>query len=239
MAAEGGRVKIGARDVSEIPAGRRNAPVHGAFVAISIEDNGAGIDALTLERIFEPFFTTKPVSKGTGLGLSQVHGFVKQSGGDIDVDSRVGEGTRFTLYLPRSARSAQPSIDVGAVTHPPKSSQLSILLVEDNEQVGQFAYSLLREVGHLATLASNAAEALRVLEERHAQFDMVFTDVVMPGIDGVALAREIRSRWPNLPVVLTSGGYSHILAQEGREFERLRKPYSIQELEAALARAMR
>ena len=110
--------------------------------------------------------------------------------------------------------------------------------MEDNEQVGQFAQSLLCEVGHLATRASNADEALRILEKRHAHFDLVFTDVVMPGMDGVALAREIRGRWPDLPVVLTSG-HSHILAVEGCEFELLRKPYSIQELEAALVRAMR
>ena len=113
-----------------------------------------------------------------------------------------------------------------------------VLVVEDNAEVGTFALRTLRDLGYVPVLARDAQEALAELAKDADRFDVVFSDVVMPGMDGVALAREIRSRWPNLPVVLTSG-YSHILAQEGREFELLRKPYSIQELEAALVRAMR
>ncbi|HSV58439.1 MAG TPA: PAS domain S-box protein [Variovorax sp.] len=232
---EGGRLKISSRNVNEVPAVRRHAAAKGDFVAISIEDSGAGIEALTLTRIFEPFFTTKPTSKGTGLGLSQVYGFAKQSGGEIDVRSRMGEGTCFTLYIPR-AGAAELATSHPAQARPQATDKLSILLVEDNDDVGQFALALLSEVGHATTLAGNASEALGILAAEHASFDLVFTDVVMPGMDGIEMAKEVRSRWPDLPIVLTSG-YSHVLAKEGDHgFALLQKPYSLQELETFLER---
>jgi len=234
----GGRLKITVRSVEEVPAVRRHAPVKGAFVAISIEDSGSGIEPLTLSRIFEPFFTTKPATKGTGLGLSQVYGFAKQSGGEIDVRSRVGEGTCFTLYLPRAAGFGDPAVQSSTPDAPRQTLKLTVLLVEDNDDVGQFASGLLSAVGHAVARASSAKDALKILEEDCQKFDLVFSDVVMPGMDGVDLAKEIRSRWPDLPVVLTSG-YSHVLAVEGNhDFALLQKPYSIQELEAFLDRAV-
>jgi len=235
---QGGVLKISACDATELPETGREGAAKGDFVAVSIEDNGSGIEPLTMSRIFEPFFTTKPSTKGTGLGLSQVYGFAKQSGGEIDVRSRVGEGTRFTLYLPRATQAEQLAArsQVGTSDAPRNAPRLSILLVEDNDDVGQFAQGLVSEVGHTATRAANANEALNILEARRAEFDLVFTDVVMPGMDGVELARRIRERWPDLPVALTSG-YSHVLAADGSHgFELLQKPYSIQELEAFLDR---
>ena len=232
---EGGRLKISARNVSEVPAVRRHAAAKGEFVAISVEDSGSGIEALTLTRIFEPFFTTKPTSKGTGLGLSQAYGFAKQSGGEIDVRSRMGQGTCFTLYIPRAGAAELPTSHP-AQARPQAADKLSILLVEDNDDVGQFALALLSEVGHSTTRAGNASEALGILAAEHANFDLVFTDVVMPGMDGIELAKEVRSRWPGLPIVLTSG-YSHVLAKEGDHgFALLQKPYSLQELETFLER---
>ncbi|MEJ8851574.1 PAS domain S-box protein [Variovorax rhizosphaerae] len=235
---DGGTLTVSARNVDEVPAVRRHAAVKGAFVAISVEDSGSGIEPLTLGRIFEPFFTTKPATKGTGLGLSQVYGFAKQSGGEIDVRSRVGEGTCFTLYLPRAAGEAGTATQSGTTDAPQETRPLSILLVEDNEEVGQFATGLLAAVGHSVVRAASAKEALKFLETDRPKVDLVFSDVVMPGMDGVDMAKEIRRRWPGLPVVLTSG-YSHVLAVDGdHDFALLQKPYSIQELEAFLDRAM-
>ena len=229
----GGTLRISARRVDGVPAVRRHAPVQGSFVAVSIEDSGTGIDEETLERIFEPFFTTKEVNKGTGLGLSQVYGFAKQSGGEISVESEIGRGSRFTLYLPRldqKAPTAAPSVTPAVMP----SDRRTVLLVEDNETVGSFAHNLLQELGQDVTWATGAEDALRILDEHQGRFDLVFTDVVMPGMNGIDLAQEVRQRWPDLPVVLTSG-YSHVLAEEGSHgFELLQKPYTLEGLMGVL-----
>jgi len=230
----GGTLRISAKRAGRVPAIRGHAVVQGAFVAVSIEDNGTGIDDDTLARIFEPFFTTKDVNKGTGLGLSQVYGFAKQSGGEVEVNSTLGEGSRFTLYLPRvELDTPQDEAPVSATSAQP-SARRSVLLVEDNETVGSFAHNLLCELGQEVTWATGAADALRILEEDRGRFDLVFTDVVMPGMNGIDLANEVRQRWPDLPVVLTSG-YSHVLAEEGSHgFELLQKPYTLDGLVAVL-----
>lgn len=235
---QGGRLRISARDADNVPSVRAHAAAPGQFVAISLEDSGSGIDAAAIGRIFEPFFTTKPVNKGTGLGLSQAYGFAKQSGGEIDVSSRAGEGTCFTLYLRRA--TGQPLVaDPEAVAPSPEPNRpLSILMVEDNNEIGEFGLGLLTEMGHSAVRAANADAALSLLQDQHDGFDLVFTDVVMPGKNGFELAKEIRLRWPDLPVALTSG-YSHVLADDGsREFELLHKPYSLRELQALFERVV-
>ena len=206
------------------------------LIAVSMRDTGCGIAAEKLAHVFEPFFTTKEVGRGTGLGLSQVYGFVQQSGGKVTVDSTEGSGATFTLYLPRTTKpiSAAEShqhaaFDVRGNRH--------ILVVEDNAEVGEFSMQLLNDLGYHTMLASDAKSALKLLEERPGQFDLVFSDVVMPGMDGVALGREIRRRFPRLPVVLASG-YSHVLAEEGTHgFPLLHKPYSVDNLSKVL-RAM-
>jgi CheY-like chemotaxis protein len=187
----------------------------------------------TLAQIFEPFFTTKSIDRGTGLGLSQVYGFAKQSGGEIDVASELGAGTAFTLYLPHSVRAPRAV----SLLDPIEFSELPgrrILIVEDNEGVGTFAAGLLKELGQEVTWVGDGQAALDLLLRGSEAFDLVFTDVVMPGISGVELARQIRARWPTLEIVLTSG-YSHILADEGSyRFPLLKKPYSIDGLMLAL-----
>jgi len=236
---EGGRLAIAARR-AEAPPGTGSAPAQAdAFVAVSISDTGFGMDVDTVSRIFEPFFTTKDAGKGTGLGLSQVYGFAKQSGGEIAVESAPGEGTTFTLYLPRaesddaSRAEAAPAPDTGAL------ESRRVLLVEDNELVGEFARNLLVELGQGVRWARDAAAALAMIEESPEGFDLVFSDVVMPGTNGVELAQIVRERWPGLPVVLTSG-YSHVLAEEGSHgFPLLKKPYSIDGLTAVLRSAAR
>ena len=230
--AAGGTLKLTVRVASGVPAVRNHAAASGDFVSVSVEDSGTGIEPEILSRIFEPFFTTKGVNKGTGLGLSQVYGFAKQSGGEVAVVSTVGTGSTFTLYLPRSeaGTSTRDEETDRAVREVPQLDARSILLVEDNETVGEFALGLLTEMGQSVTWATHAEAALRILGERHAEFDLVFTDVVMPGASGIDLAHEVRARWPHLPVVLTSG-YSHVLAEEGSfGFPLIQKPYSVKDL---------
>jgi PAS domain S-box-containing protein len=233
-----GRLTIGIDDVAVIPARRGHTTAAGDFVAISIADTGQGIEPGDLIHIFEPFFTTKEVGKGTGLGLSQVFGFAKQSGGEVDVQSSVGTGTTFTIYLPRthadaSATTTHVSSDV------PLVGRGHVLVVEDNQMVGEFAAQLLEELGYTTTWAHNGQDALDLLNNAPDSFDVVFTDVVMPGMSGVALGQAVRRLNPSLPVVLTSG-YSHILAEKGTHgFELLRKPYSVEALSRILRHVSR
>ncbi|MGU3540803.1 ATP-binding protein [Methylobacterium sp. A54F] len=223
-----------------MPVIRGHAGAPGPFAAVSLTDTGAGIRPEHLARIFEPFFTTKEVGKGTGLGLSQVFGFTKQSGGDVEVTSAPGHGTTFTLYLP--AVEAEPGTGRGpdeAAAVPSDGGGRHVLVVEDNLEVGRFATQILQDLGYETTWATNAEDALERLDTGASGFDAVFSDVVMPGMGGVALARELQQRRPGLPVVLTSG-YSHVLAREGGHgFELLQKPYSAAQLGSVLRRVMR
>lgn len=234
-----GELTIAVREARGIPALRSHPPVDGDFVAISLTDTGSGIASDKIDQIFEPFFTTKGVGHGTGLGLSQVFGFAKQSGGEVQVESELGEGSTFTLYLPRVAEEATASPAPAAeVPQQPVSGQgACVLVVEDNEDVGNFAAQTLAELGYDTVLAPNAAEALAILAADAERFDIVFSDVVMPGISGVELGHEIRRLHADLPVLLTSG-YSHVLAETGSHgFELLQKPYSMDQLSGMLRKA--
>ncbi|WP_414495379.1 ATP-binding protein [Stenotrophomonas maltophilia] len=233
-----GTVTIDVEQVTAVPSIRFAAPMKGAFAAISVTDSGAGIDPAIVDRIFEPFFTTKGVGAGTGLGLSQVFGFVKQSEGEVDVKSEAGVGTRFTLYLPLAHAGAsivraqpQPGLVHG--------HGLCVLVVEDNVDVAEFAVGALRELDYNVVLARNADEALAALEQDAARFHVMFSDVVMPGTNGLELARNVRSQFPDLPIILTSG-YSELLARDpGHGFTLLRKPYSLKQLAAVMTEAGR
>ncbi|WP_085675957.1 MULTISPECIES: ATP-binding protein [unclassified Pseudomonas] len=204
----------------------------GAFAAISVTDSGVGIAPELLERIFDPFFTTKAPGEGTGLGLSQVFGFAKQSGGDVKVSSIQGQGTRFTLYLPQvpaqAAELAGPADDHAKAQ--PIGEQRHVLVVEDNPDVGNFTAQILQDHGYRISWASSAEEALTLLEGPNGDFDAVFSDVVMPGMGGLALARLLRQQRPRLPVILTSG-YSEAIAEGGHQgFAFLAKPYSAEQV---------
>jgi PAS domain S-box-containing protein len=223
-----------------MPPIRGHAGAKGPFAAVSVTDTGSGIAADDLTRIFEPFFTTKEVGRGTGLGLSQVFGFTKQSGGDVSVESEVGRGTTFTLYLPQiepgAAEASAPSDEVVQVAG---GAGRRVLVVEDNLEVGRFATQVLEDLGYETNWAVNAEEALERLGYDGAGFDVVFSDVVMPGMGGIALARELGRRLPDMPVVLATG-YSHVLAQEGATgFDLLQKPYSAEQLSRILRRVTR
>ncbi len=226
-----GHITISIEAAGFIPARRGHAAAKGDFVKVCVTDTGSGMPADQLDQIFEPFFTTKEVGKGTGLGLSQVYGFTKQSGGEIDVDSQIGLGTSFSLYLPRCKAGAMEPI---LLAEKVIAAEASILVVEDNDQVGEFASQLLGDLGFTTRRAANAQEAIAILERGHRDIDILFSDVIMPGIDGVELARQVRSRWPELTIVLTSG-YSHVLADDARHgFALLHKPYSVDELSRVL-----
>jgi CheY-like chemotaxis protein len=209
-------------------------------VAVSVQDTGSGIAADKMELIFEPFYTTKEVGKGTGLGLSQVFGFAQQSGGDIAVRSTPGEGTTFTLYLPQATATAQRPVAAPLPVAPaPLLLPARILVVEDNNTVGQFSTAVLQDLGYRTHWAHDAQEALALLEADHQRFDLVFSDVIMPGMNGMELAQAIRQRWPGLPVVLTSG-YSEVLAADTRHgFELVQKPYSVAALSRVIQQAIR
>jgi PAS domain S-box-containing protein len=232
----GGKIAITSSLVRGLPAIRGHGAAAGDFIAVSVEDNGSGIAPDTMKQIFDPFFTTKGLNKGTGLGLSQVHGFAKQSGGEIDVSSQIGVGTVFTLYLP----VVKPDVGRRSATRVAGERKLAtrrVLLVEDNEAVGQFARGLFEELGQIVTWVQSGDAALDMLATASNKFDLVFSDVIMPGINGLELARNIQERWPALRVVLTSG-YSHVLAEEsGYPFELLRKPYSVEGLLGVLSEA--
>ena len=194
---------------------------------------------MILAKIFEPFFTTKEVGRGTGLGLSQVFGFAKQSGGDVDVDSRPGLGTTFTLYLPEvppPSVSARPcKIDLDAS---PVGLGQRILVVEDNLEVGRFCTQILEDIGYLPEWVVNAEDALERLGADGAGFLAVFSDVVMPGMGGLEMAKILRLRLPWVPVVLASG-YSHVLAREDSHgFELVHKPYSAAQVAQVLRRVL-
>ncbi len=208
------------------------------LVAISMTDTGCGIPKDFAARIFEPFFTTKEVGKGTGLGLSQVFGFAKQSGGTITVDSEPGRGSTFTLYLPRVETTPAAQVVKSIYRPADAGGGRRVLVVEDNIDVGTFSTQLLQDLGYETLWASSADEALKLLAGNDRSFDIVFSDVVMPGMNGVDLGREIRRRYPQLPVVLTSG-YSNALVEDGRDgFELLHKPYSLADLSSILEKVV-
>jgi signal transduction histidine kinase/CheY-like chemotaxis protein len=207
----------------------------GAMTAIEITDTGKGMDAATVDRVFEPFFTTKPTGKGTGLGLSQVYGFASQSGGDVQVQSEVGGGTAVTITLPCLADIGDGPVETApaaAATLPPSA----ILVVEDNEAVGSFVESLLTELGHRVTLAISGEEALDLT--RSQPFDIVLSDVVMPGMGGLKFAEILAAERPDLPVVLATG-YSQEIAEFGSGGRPvISKPYRLSSLSEALANAL-
>lgn len=234
-----GRLIITVKKVDLIPASRGDDVRHGAFIAIVVEDTGAGIAPENLAAIFEPFFTTKEVGKGTGLGLSQAFGFVKQSDGDIAVVSQPGKGATFTIYLPQAVTPA-PAAQTGAVSSEASITGKghSVLVVDDNEEVGQFSAELLEDLGYIVKRVSNAKEALAILAENEFAVDLVFSDVIMPGMNGVELGMVLRERYPGLPVVLTSG-YSNVLAENTHSgFELIQKPYSIELLSRILRKSI-
>jgi PAS domain S-box-containing protein len=225
---DGGTLKISAHN--EVLSGEPDG-LRGEHVALCISDSGVGMSPELTERVFEPFFTTKGFGEGTGLGLSQVFGFAKQIGGSVTLQSTPGQGSEFTLYLPASIRHAAAATQVNS------HALGRVLVVEDDLLVAELAAGLLGELGFEATVAHSAREAL----ERLAAEDkpkLVFTDIVMPGgISGIELACKVRDRFPELPVLLTTGYSEQVGGTHG--FPVLQKPYELDSLAGALGKLLK
>lgn len=203
----------------------------GGYVRLSIADTGKGMDESTLARAVEPFFSTKGIGKGTGLGLSMVHGLVSQLGGALRISSRLGVGTNVDLWLPQSPHAAEHDATVAQVPDLPQALGTA-LLVDDEELVRASTADMLSELGYVVIEAESAEEALQLVS-KGLHPDVVMTDHLMPGLNGVDLARELRARWPELPVMIVSG-YAE---DEGLapDLQRLTKPFRKNDLAASLA----
>ena len=213
----GGRITLATRGVTaaDVRAMRSAIMPQVDYTALVVEDTGTGISPDYLGKIFEPFFTTKEQGKGTGLGLSTVYGIVKQSGGFIFADSEVGKGTKFTVYLPVHYATAE-ELAAQATRAEPEAQWAGggrVLLVEDEDMVRAVAERALTRAGYTVTCAADGDEGLAYVEQG-ARFDIVLTDVVMPGMDGPAMARAIRARHPRLPLLFMSGYAEEQLRKE-------------------------
>jgi PAS domain S-box-containing protein len=223
---EGGTIHISVRNTrNQLTAALPDS------VTVSISDSGVGMSKEVIARVFEPFYTTKEVGKGSGLGLAQVYGFVNQSNGRISIDSTVGKGTTVSLTFPRSAREAAPAVARSVVASPPlpanrhQGSRGAVMLVEDDTTVAMLTTETLKNIGYRVLHVKSAAAALEALSG-DSKIDIVFSDVMMPGgMSGVDLAREIRKRRPQLPVVLTTGYIEVARTAMAEGLEVLVKPY--------------
>ncbi|MBA2735051.1 MAG: PAS domain S-box protein, partial [Acidobacteria bacterium] len=200
----------------------------GAYVMLSVSDNGTGMSAKTQQHIFEPFFTTKEVGKGTGLGLATVYGIVKQSGGNIGVYSEEGVGTTFKIYLPRVVGQAKKSQTKDSLDDFPRGTE-TILLVEDEEMVRSLTRQILEECGYTVLEAQNGVEAISLCEKQDCQIDLLMTDVVMPQMGGRELAERFALAFPQMKILFTSGYTDdavvrHGVINEGTNF--IQKPFT-------------
>jgi PAS domain S-box-containing protein len=232
---QGGTFTLSARNVvaqAARPAGQPD----GDHVELALSDTGVGIAPDTIKRIFDPFFTTKAVGKGSGLGLSQVYGFAHQSGGTVSVTSEVGRGTTVTLRFPRT-HAAVPAAREPATLADAGHGEGTILVVEDNPEVGEVTATLLEQIGYRVLRAENAAQALACLQDG-SKVDLLFSDIVMPnGMNGIHLAQEVSKLYPTLAVLLTTG-YSDVAAAAETRFSILRKPFEVTALERAVSKAL-
>jgi CheY-like chemotaxis protein len=201
----------------------------GQYVVICVSDTGSGMSRETLARVFEPFFTTKEPGKGTGLGLSMVYGFVKQSGGHVQIYSEVGQGTTVKVYLPRLLGAVQEEETAEAAIVPEGTRDETILVVEDDDDVRTYSVEILRELGYRVLEAHDGPSALRLLE-RQSRVDLLFTDVVLPGgLNGADLARDARALKPGLRVLFTTGYARDAIVHHGRldaGVQLITKPFS-------------
>lgn len=204
-------------DVNELAAGR--------YIHISVSDTGEGIAPDLISRVVEPFFTTKPVGKGTGLGLSQVYGLMQQSNGGMKIESVKGSGTTVSLYL--------PALDYEKIEEPfPSKQSHKALVVDDQPDVLDMAAELFRTLGYDVFSASNGTDALSLLE-RNQDIGLLFSDVVMPGISGMELARSARKLIPGIKIILATGYIADVISKEEREsnaFPIISKPYKIADI---------
>jgi CheY-like chemotaxis protein len=188
----------------------------GGYVKLSVSDTGAGMDEATLERIFEPFYTTKAPGHGTGLGLSVAHGIVRSHEGAITVESQLGVGTTFHVYLPVADATVTDAAAPAAADL--RGHGEHVLYVDDEEAIVEVASRLLTDLGYRVTGATDADEALLDVRSRPYEFDVLVTDLAMPGLPGIELARQVREIRPGIPIVLTSG---YVRPEDAAAMQRL------------------
>jgi len=236
---EGGRLTI---ETQNAHLDERYAAAHlgvpaGQYVLVAVSDTGSGMPEEVMAKAFDPFFTTKEVGKGTGLGLSQVYGFVKQSGGHVKIYSEPGQGTTVKVYLPRLLGSEQEGTRDESQAEMPTGDALEVVLVvEDEPAVRQFSVDALGELGYRVLEADGAGAALRLIEA-HPEIALMFTDVVMPDVNGRKLADEARRRRPDLKVLFTTGYTRNAVVHNGvldPGVELIGKPFTIEELAAKI-----
>jgi len=203
----------------------------GAYVMLCVSDSGIGMDEETRSHIFEPFFTTKEIGKGTGLGLSMIQGIVAQSGGFIEVQSELGCGATFTIFLPKVEEAPAAAEDAGPAAEIRGTE--TVLVVEDQTEVREFAAAALAEYGYRVIVAQNSGEAFTLCERGSAGIDLVLTDVVMPETSGKELAGRLRQRWPEIKVLFMSGYTDEVISHRGvpeEGFQFIQKPFSPKQL---------
>jgi CheY-like chemotaxis protein len=230
----GGKLALETSNVflDENYASMHNEVTAGNYVMIAVSDTGSGISPALLERVFEPFFTTKEVGRGTGLGLSMVFGFVKQSGGHVKIYSEEGHGTSVKIYLPRATGLQQTAAEV-LVSANIEGGNETVLVVEDDALVRRYVMTQIESLGYTTLEAANASDALRFIDEVPT-IDLLFTDVIMPGImNGRQLVDEALKRRPGLKTLYTSGYTENAIVHHGRLDSGvllLAKPYRKSEL---------
>ncbi len=210
-----------------------DGPPPGEYVELAVQDNGIGMTEEVKAHLFEPFFTTKALGQGTGLGLPTVYGIIKQSGGEVQAYSTLGEGTTIKLLLPRLGRPQEATAQPLIVK--PARRQFSLLVVEDEPAVRQLVRRILTGQGHTVIEAGNASEALALVEQTNAQVDLLVADLVLPGMSGRELWEHLQARQPDLPVIYMSGYTQDAVIQHGvlqRRVNFLQKPFSPEALVA-------
>jgi PAS domain S-box-containing protein len=239
---EGGTLSIDAQPVelTEDDAERNIDAEPGSYVCVRVQDTGTGMPADVVDKVFEPFFSTKEEGEGTGLGLSTAYSIIQSHDGFIDVASEEGEGTTFWVYLPVSEEGEERRSEAGTPATDVAGDGERVLVVDDEEFILETTREALRDLGYRVLTAPGGDEALRQVDE-HDDVEVVITDLRMPNVDGLALIRTLRARYPNLPIIAASGmadGRSEDALQAGAQ-AFLAKPFSEEELQGALREALR
>ena len=238
----GGRIVIETSTASFSPADAEKNPeiAPGGYVCLSVADTGTGMDAATSSRIFEPFFTTKAVDKGTGMGLATVYGITKQHDGWLDVATELGRGSTFRIYLPVTHRIAEP-VEPEFFIPEPTLREYTVLVVEDDYAVRSLVKEVLTHYQYHVIEAAHAEEALAIWKIQGPKIDLLLTDILMPGANGLELAQELLTQRPELKVIYTSGYSAELFGSdqpldEGRNY--LPKPYLSAQLTAIVRAAL-
>jgi signal transduction histidine kinase/CheY-like chemotaxis protein len=220
----------------------RSGLVPGEYVLIAIRDTGGGMSPEVIDKAFDPFFTTKQSGAGTGLGLSQVYGFVRQSGGHVAIESEVSKGTTVRIYLPRYVGGAAPKLaEDESSPMPTGDGSITVLVVEDEDGVRAHAVAALRELGYKVFDAAGAADALKVVDA-HPEIELLFTDVVMPEMNGRRLSDQVRQRRPDVRVLFTTGYTRDAIVHNGTieaGVSLITKPFTLDQLARKVAEALR